>query len=299
MRGTAPFEATKEKVREEVEYFSGLGITPGLAAIQVSEEPMSQIYVSMKQQDCKDVGIYSEVCSLSDVPEEKREKELIKTIREMNIRDDLTGILVQMPFPDFIDKNRPFEHLVPEKDVDGLTPKNKGVLMSRYDFENDIIPCTAAGIVELLDYYGVEVKGRDVVIIGRSDLVGKPLRKLLEDRDATVLCCHRSTKAAHKKIGSADIVISAAGRPPEIYDTDSFRLTGEMVKDDAVVVGVGGKRHRETGKVYFDVDYKSVKSKASFITPNLNGVGPMTRGRLLWNTILTTKKLEKILLNPY
>ncbi|MFH0848551.1 MAG: bifunctional 5,10-methylenetetrahydrofolate dehydrogenase/5,10-methenyltetrahydrofolate cyclohydrolase [archaeon] len=299
MSGVAPFEATKEKVREEVERFRALGITPGLAAILVSDEPMSQIYVSMKQEDCKDVGIYSEICRLTEIVPQQREKELIKIIQELNVRDDITGMLVQMPLPDFVDKDRPFQYLSPEKDVDGLTPKNKGVLMSKYELERDIIPCTAAGIVELLDYYGVELQGKDAVIMGRSDLVGRPLRKLLEDRDATPLCCHRNTKATLNKIASADIVISAAGRPPEIYENDSFKLTGDMVKDGVVVVGVGGKRHPETGKVHFDVDFKSVKEKASFVTPNTNGVGLMTRGRLLWNTILTTSKLEKILLNPY
>ncbi len=299
MSGRAPFEATKEKIREEVEHFKDLGITPGLAAILVSEEPMSQIYVSMKEADCRDVGVYSEVCRLSDVPSEEREKELINTIHELNVRDDITGILVQTPFPDFIDKDRPFEYLAPEKDVDGLTPKNKGILMSKYSFENDIIPCTAAGIIELLDHYGVEIAGKDAVIVGRSDLVGKPLRKILEDMNATPICCHRNTKAAFVKIASADIIVAAAGRPPEIFDKDSFRLTGEMIKEGAVVVGVGARRHPDTGKMYFDVDFKSVKEKASFVAPNLNGVGPMTRGRLLWNTVLSTRKLEKYLLNPY
>ncbi len=299
MSGKTPFEATKEKVREEVEHFRGLGITPGLAAILVSEEPMSQIYVSMKQEDCKDVGIYSEVCRLSHVPSEKREKELISAIQELNVRDDITGVLVQTPFPDFVDKDKPFEYLAPEKDVDGLTPKNKGILMSKYEFDNDIIPCTAAGIVELLDHYGVEISGKDAVIVGRSDLVGRPLRKILEDRDATPICCHRSTKATFRKVASADIIVAAAGRPPEIFDENSFRLTGDMIKEGAVVVGVGARRHPETGKMYFDVDFKSVKEKTSFVTPNFNGVGPMTRGRLLWNTILSTKKLEKYLLNPY
>jgi methylenetetrahydrofolate dehydrogenase (NADP+)/methenyltetrahydrofolate cyclohydrolase len=257
------------------------------------------MYVSMKQQDCKEVGIYSEVCEIYTCPPEAREKQLIATIEEMNIRDDITGILIQLPLPDFIDRYRPFEVLAPEKDVDGLTPYNKGKLMSRYDFKNDVLPCTAAGAIELLDRYGVEIKGKDVVIIGRSDLVGKPLWKLFEDRDATPVCCHRATKSTLQRIKEADIVVCAAGRPPEIYREDAFRLTSDMIKDGAVVIGIGARKDPITGKLYFDVDFKDVQRKASYITPNLNGMGLMTRGRLLWNTILTTWGLEKYLLNPY
>jgi methylenetetrahydrofolate dehydrogenase (NADP+)/methenyltetrahydrofolate cyclohydrolase len=299
MRADHLFAKTKERVAEEVRELRKMGITPGLAAILASDDATAKMYVSMKQGDCREVGIYSEVCELYNTPPETRERELCRTIEEMNIRDDITGILIQMPLPDFIDRHRPFEVLAPEKDVDGLTPQNRGKLMSRYNFQKDVLPCTAAGIVELLDNYGVELKGRDVVIIGRSDLVGKPLRKLLEDRDATPVCCHRATRSALQRIKEADIVISAAGRPPELYKEDSFRLTSDMVKDGVVVVGVGARKDAATGKLYFDVDFKDVKRKASYITPNLNGVGLMTRGRLLWNTILTTKGLEKYLLNPY
>lgn len=299
MRADHLFAKTKERVAEEVRELRKMGITPGLAAILASDDATAKMYVSMKQGDCREVGIYSEVCELYNTPPVTRERELCRTIEEMNIRDDITGILIQMPLPDFIDRHRPFEVLAPEKDVDGLTPQNKGKLMSRYNFQKDVLPCTAAGIVELLDNYGVELKGRDVVIIGRSDLVGKPLRKLLEDRDATPVCCHRATRSALQRIKEADIVISAAGRPPELYKEDSFRLTSDMVKDGVVVVGVGARKDAATGKLYFDVDFKDVKRKASYITPNLNGVGLMTRGRLLWNTILTTRGLEKYLLNPY
>jgi len=299
MRAEHIFDQTKEKVAKEVRELRKIGITPGLAAILTMDDATAKMYVSMKQGDCREVGIYSEVCELYNFLPENREKELCRTIEEMNIRDDITGVLIQMPLPDFMDKYKPFEILVPEKDVDGLTPQNRGKLMSRYDFQKDVLPCTAAGVLELLDRYGVDVAGKDVVIIGRSDLVGKPLRKLFEDRNATPVCCHRATKSALSRIREADIVVCAAGRPPELYKEDAFRLTSDMVKDGVVVVGVGARKDATTGKLYFDVDFKDVKRKASYITPNLNGVGLMTRGRLLWNTILTTRGLEKYLLNPY
>jgi methylenetetrahydrofolate dehydrogenase (NADP+)/methenyltetrahydrofolate cyclohydrolase len=294
MSGKAPFEETKKRVKREAVRLSESGVPPGLAAVIVSDDPMTEKYVSMKQRDCKEVGIHSEVHNLSDTNPRKREKALINTIHELNEREDITGILVQMPFPDYIDKNRPFLELMPEKDVDGLTPMNRGILMTEYDLDRDLIPCTAAGIVELLDYYGVGIEGKDAVIIGRSDLVGKPLRILLEDRNATSICCHTRTKAKPEKIGSADIVISAAGRPPEVFGKSSFKLKGDMVRQGVAVVCVGARRHPETGKVHFDVDFESVKPKASFITPNIGGVGPMTRGRLLWNTIIATQKVASL-----
>jgi len=299
MRADHIFAQIKEKVAKEVRELKKIGITPGLAAVLTMDDPTAKMYVSMKQGDCKEVGIYSEICELYNFPPETREKELCRTIEEMNIRDDITGVLIQMPLPDFIDRYKPFEILAPEKDVDGLTPQNRGKLMSRYNFQKDVLPCTAAGVLELLDRYEVKIRGKDVVVVGRSDLVGKPLRKLLEDRDATPVCCHRATKHVLNRIKEADIIVCAAGRPPELYKEDAFRLTSDMVKDGVVVIGVGARKDASTGKLYFDVDFKDVKQKASYITPNLNGVGLMTRGRLLWNTILTTRGLEKYLLNPY
>jgi len=299
MRAEHIFQQTKERVAHEVREFRKVGITPGLAAILSMDDATAKMYVSMKRRDCKEVGIYSEVWELYNYAPEEREKRLCATIEELNTRDDITAILIQMPLPDFVDKHRPFEILTPEKDVDGLTPESKGKLMSRYDFEKDVLPCTAAGVVELLDRYEVELSGKNVVIIGRSDLVGKPLWKLLEDRNATPVCCHRATRNSLERIREADIVVSAAGRPPELYQEDAFRLTSSMVKHGAVVIGVGARKDPVSGKLHFDVDFDDVASKASFITPNLKGVGLMTRGRLLWNTILTTHGLEKHLLNPY
>lgn len=299
MQAESMFQRTKEKIANEVRGFKKMGITPGLAAILPKDDATAKMYVSMKQRDCREVGIYSEVWEIYKFAPEERERQLCAKIEELNIRDDITGILIQMPLPDFVDKHRPFELLLPEKDVDGLTPKNKGKLMSRYDFQKDVLPCTAAGVVELLDQYGVGIEGKNVVIIGRSDLVGKPLWKLLSDRNATPVCCHRATRDLLDRIREADVVVSAAGRPPELCKEDAFRLTASMIKEGVVVVGVGARKDPVSGKLHFDVDFDGVESKASFITPNLKGVGLMTRGRLLWNTILTTHGLEKSLLNPY
>lgn len=299
MRADSIFQQTKERVANEVRKFNKMGITPGLAAILPKDDATAKMYVSMKRRDCNEVSIYSEVWEIYKYAPEERERQLCAKIEELNIRDDITAILIQMPLPDFIDRHRPFELLIPEKDVDGLTPKNKGKLMSRYDFEKDVLPCTAAGVIELLDRYGVEIEGKNAVIIGRSDLVGKPLWKLFEDRNATPVCCHRATRNSLDRIREADIVVSAAGRPPELYQEDTFRLTSSMIKEGAVVVGVGARKDPVSGKLHFDVDFDDVASKASYITPNLKGVGLMTRGRLLWNTILTTHGLEKSLLNPY
>ena len=299
MRAEHIFQEIKDRVAEEVRELREMGITPGLAAVLPKDDATAKMYVSMKRQDCKEVGIYSEVWELYKYAPEEREKELCAAIEELNLRDDITGVLIQLPLPDFIDKHKPFELLDPAKDVDGLTPRNKGRLMSRYDFEKDVLPCTAAGVIELLDRYGVKLSSKDVVIIGRSDLVGKPLWRLLEDRNATPVCCHRATRNSLGRIKEADIVVSAAGRPPELYKEDAFRLTSDMVKEGVVVVGVGARKDPVSGRLYFDVDFKDVASKASCITPNLNGVGLMTRGRLLRNTILTTRGLEKHLLNLY
>ena len=299
MRAESIFQQTKERVADEVRKFKKMGITPGLAAILPEDDATAKMYVSMKRRDCDEVGIYSEVWEIYMYAPEERERQLCAKIEELNIRDDITAILIQMPLPDCVDRHRPFELLIPEKDVDGLTPKNKGRLMSRYDFEKDVLPCTAAGVIELLDRYGVEIEGKNAVIIGRSDLVGKPLWKLFEDRNATPVCCHRATRNSLDRIREADIVVSAAGRPPELYQKDPFRLTSSMIKEGAVVVGVGARKDPVSGKLHFDVDFDDVASKASYITPNLKGVGLMTRGRLLWNTMLTTHGLEKNLLNPY
>ena len=300
------FRETKRRVREEVEKLEEEGITPGFEAILVTDDPTSAMYARLKKKDCEEVGIYAEICRLYEVyPPERLNEGLFKEIERANQRDDITGVLIQMPLPRYIDKYGALERLLPEKDVDGLTPYNKGVLMSRYDLKSSLLPCTPVGIIELLDHYGVEVEGMDATIIGRSELVGKPLRKLLEDRNATVTCCHTRTKESTKRrlLKEADLVVCAAGRPPELYSQGWFRLEADMIKEGAVVVGVGVRKDPKTGKLYFDLPrgrkFRELREKASYITPNLGGVGLMTRGRLLKNIIIATHLCKKHLIHIY
>ena len=261
----------------------------------VSEDAISHTYVFFKQKDCKEVGINSEMFDLSKVDPKTRELTVTKTLQELNGRSDIHGIIIQMPFPDFVNAEKIFETLSPGKDVDSLTPYSLGKLMrSEFNYDKNLLPCTPRGVVELLNYYKINVAGKDVAIIGRSVLVSNPLRKMLENMDATVTCLHRKSKNLEDKIKQSDIVVSAAGRPPEIYKENSFKLTGNMVKDDVVVVGVGVRKDLKTDKLYFDVDVDSMKGKASFVTPNIGGIGLMTRAILMKNTIIACKNLNGI-----
>ncbi len=293
------FLETKEGIRNEVEKLAERNITPGLAAVVAEDDETAKMYVSLKSSDCKEVGIYSEPIEIFGCPKEEREDLLIRTIKKLNERDDITGILVQKPLPSFIREHRVFGYIDPSKDVDGLTPYNKGRLMSDFDIERDLLPCTAVGVCRLLDRYNVSVEGMNVAIVGRSDLVGRPLRVMLERRNATPSCIHRATRDKTSLLRQADMIISAAGRPPEMYDLDPFRLKSEMIKERSVVVGIGVRKNPQDGKLYFDLpdqqrdsdEYRKIAEKASYLTPNLNGIGLMTRGRLLMNTINATKAL--------
>lgn len=287
------FEKIKEELKADVKILNDKGIKPTLAAVIVGDDEISRTYVSLKQKDCNNVGINSELYDRSKYSIETREKEVIKLLEELNRRNDVHSILIQMPFPEFVSAEKVFEILSPNKDVDGLTPFRMGKLLrGEYDLENDLLPCTPKGIMKLLEYYKVDVAEKDAVIIGRSVLVGNPLRKMLEDKGATAECLHTKSKNILSKIRDADIVVSAAGRPPEIFKENSFRLTGDMIKEEVVVVGVGVKKDNITGKMYFDVDFDNVKEKASYITPNIGGVGVMTRAMLLKNTIIACERLS-------
>ena len=289
------FEKIKEEIKSEVIKLGKKGIIPALAAVVPGEDAISHTYVSFKQQDCKEVGIKSELFDLSKFDIKSREVETLKAVGGLNERKDMHGVIVQMPFPDSVDKEKVFEMLSPTKDVDGLTPYNMGKLLrGEYDYDNSLLPCTPRGVVELLKYYRIGIAGKDIAIIGRSVLVGNSLRKMLEDMDATATCYHSKSMNLKESVKSADIVISAVGRPPEMFKENSFKLTGDMIKDGAVVVGVGIRKATATGKFCFDVDLDSVKQKASFGTPNIGGVGAMTRAMLLKNTIIACKKLDGI-----
>ncbi len=269
-----------------------MGITTGLAAVLVGDDPVSQTYVSLKAKDCDKVGIISKVYKMFEYPPETREDEVVKLIDRLNTDPETHGVLIQLPFPDFVDKEKIFERLSPQKDVDGLTPYNMGkLLLGDYTIDSSLIPCTPKGAIKILDHFGVDVAGKDAVIVGRSILVGEPLRKLLQDRNATVTCTHRKSKNLIKRLREADIVVAAAGRPPELYTESSFRLRGDMVKEGVIVISIGVRRDITTGKLVFDVDFEDVKVKSSYITPNIGSTGLMTRGMLLKNTVTAAKKL--------
>jgi len=302
MSGKPLHERTKEWARRHVRLLEEVGVTPKLAVLILNDDPVEletqRRYVSLKARDVKEVGGEVEIYELVDVPPERRTKEALYLIEKLNRRDDVTGILIQKPVPSFVDEDLLFQRLSPEKDVDALTPENKKRLLAPFDLDRDLLPCTPAGILELLQMYGVEVRGRDVAVVGKGELVGKPLAVMLMQLDATVSVLHALTRDKLRYVKEADIVISAVGRPPELYRDNPWRLTGDMIKEGAVVVGVGGKVDPATGKWYFDVDEKSVAEKASYLTPNMGGVGLATRARLLKNLIRASYNVARATAAP-
>jgi methylenetetrahydrofolate dehydrogenase (NADP+)/methenyltetrahydrofolate cyclohydrolase len=265
-------------------------ITPRLIALLIGRDPVSRVYVRLKQSDCAEVGIDSKVIDLSGIATDEIVESVLKTIERLNSDPSVHGIIPQMPFDGQVSEEQVFEALNPEKDVDGLTPYRLGKLMRKeYSLESSLLPCTPKGIVSLLLYYGVEVEGADALIIGRSSLVSEPLRKMLQDLNATATCVHTRTKGIHEKIRNADIVVAASGRPPEIYGSSGIRVVGDMVKEGSTVVSVGVRQDPQTGKMLFDVDTNSLMGRCSFLTPNIGGVGPMTRLTLLQNTIIAAE----------
>jgi len=267
----------KGQVKEEVEKLKQKGINPKLAVIMVGEDPASKVYVRNKSKACLDAGIEYEEFILG---EETTEKELLDLIETLNNRKDIHGILLQSPIPKHLDIYKAFETIDFRKDVDGFNPINIGRLaLNRQTF----ISCTPYGVVKMLEEYNIEIKGANVVILGRSNIVGKPLSQCLLNKDATVTICHSKTKNIEEITKKADIVIVAIGKP-------KF-LKADMVKEGAVVIDVGINR-LETGLVG-DVDYEEVEKKASYITPVPGGVGPMTIAMLLNNVVIAAKYLEE------
>lgn len=265
----------KQQVKDEVALF-GVEIT--LAVIVVGDNQASRVYVNNKKKACESVGIKSlEYIMPENIPEE----ELLNLIDYLNISKCVHGILVQLPLPEHIDANRVIERIDPDKDVDGFTAVNTGKLwLGEYPFA----PCTAMGIIELLDHYNIDVAGKHCVVIGRSNIVGKPVAALLLERNATVTICHSKTKDLYKHTSQADILISAVGKPKFV--------TWGMVKKDAVVIDVGINRD-ENGKLCGDVDVESVKDRISMLTPVPGGVGPMTVAMLMKNTLLAAASQMK------
>ena len=274
INGKEVAEYIKQQVKNEIEEM-GLNVT--LAVIVVGDDPASKIYVNNKKKACEKVGITSlEYIFPSDVSE----AELIHFINNLNECKDVNGILVQLPLPKHIDANKVLGWIDPEKDVDCFTDVNTGKLWLG---QHDIAPCTAHGIIELLDYYNIDVAGKNCVIVGRSNIVGKPVAALLLEKNATVTICHSKTKDLYKHTTQADIIISAVGKPKFI--------TWGLVKHGAVVIDVGINRD-ENGKVCGDVDFDGVQDKVCAITPVPGGVGPMTVAVLMKNTLEAAKKQQ-------
>lgn len=263
----------KEKLKLDIQknFISKDKQTPKLVVIMIGNNPASQIYVAGKAKACAQVGIQSEIIKL---PETVSEKIVAKTIKDLNKNEDVNGILLQLPIPDHINASKMIDLIAPEKDVDGLNKFNLGKLISK---ENDgLFGCTPSGIVYLLKEYNISLAGKNVVIINRSLLVGKPLALMLLNEDATVTICHSKTKNLKKATLDADIIIVAVGK--------KNLLTADMVKKNAVVVDVGINRNEKTKKICGDCDFTKVSKKTSYITPVPGGVGPMTIAFLLQNT---------------
>jgi len=250
------------------------GITPGLAAVLVGDDPASEIYVRNKRRACSNAGIYSEEHKL---PLETTEEELLTLVDKLNNDPKIHGILVQLPLPDHINVTRVLKAVSPLKDVDGFHPYNVGLLV---EGNPRFIPCTPHGIIKMLEFYNIDISGKQAVVVGRSNIVGKPVSMLLLHRHATVTVCHSRTKPLDEVTRRADILVAAIGRA-------NF-ITADMVKEGAVVIDVGINRNEE-GKLTGDVDFEAVSQKASYITPVPGGVGPMTISMLLWNTLESAK----------
>jgi len=272
--GKAIAEEVRQEVREEVARLKERGILPGLAVILVGDDPASKTYVRNKERASRDAGIHSEVYRL---PADTPEHEVLRLIGELNARPEISGILLQHPVPGHIDERRCFDAISPEKDVDGFHPVNQGRLLIG---EKCFVPCTPRGILHLLDRTGVDLKGKRAVVVGRSNIVGKPVALLLLSRHATVTICHSRTQDLAAETRAADVLVVAIGK--------ARAIRGDMVKPGAVVIDVGV--NPEDGKLVGDVDFESAVEVASAITPVPGGVGPMTIAMLLKNTLEAARR---------
>ena len=264
----------REEIREEVEKLKSAGVHPGLAVVLAGDNPASRVYVKNKGEACRSAGIHSEEHKL---PADVKESELIDIINRLNKDPRINGILVQLPLPLHINKDLVLKSISPDKDVDGFHEINMGRL---FIGQEGLIPCTPSGIIKLLEYYNIPVEGKFAVVVGRSNIVGKPVAMMLLHRNATVAICHTRTKNLKEVCLMGDILIAAAGR--------QGMITGDMVKEGAVVIDVGINR-MDNGKLTGDVDFESASKKAGWITPVPGGVGPMTIAMLLYNTLKAAK----------
>ena len=278
--GKAVSAHVREQVKAEVEALQKQGISVGLAVIIVGDDPASRTYVNNKKKACAAAGIRSEEYAL---PAETTQEALLALVETLNKKPDVNGILCQLPLPAHLDEKAVIAAIAPEKDVDAFHAVNVGhIMIGDYAF----LPCTPAGIMEMLRYYDIGIAGKNCVVIGRSNIVGKPMAMLLLQQNGTVTICHSKTQdlAAHTR--NADILVAAVGIP--------HFVTADMVKDGAVVIDVGMDRD-ENGKLCGDVDFGGVEPKASYITPVPGGVGPMTIATLLKNTVTAAKQQNGLL----
>lgn len=279
--GKAVSAKVKEEVKAEVEALKKQGVSVGLAVIIVGNNPASRTYVNNKKKACEAAGIVSEEYAL---PEETTQEELLALVRELNQKDSINGILCQLPLPKQLDEEAVIAAISEKKDVDAFSAVNVGhIMIGDYTF----LPCTPAGIMEILRHYNIDVAGKECVVIGRSNIVGKPMAMLLLHQNGTVTICHSKTKNLKDVTSRADILVAAVGIP--------HFVTADMVKEGAVVIDVGMDRD-ENGKLCGDVDFAAVEPKASYITPVPGGVGPMTIATLLKNTVTAAKQQNGIAL---
>ena len=268
-------QAKREELKKRVLQLKNDGVAVGLAVIIVGNNSASRVYVDNKKRGCAEIGVESFEYAL---PEETTQEELLNLIVKLNNDDKVNGILCQLPLPGHIDEQAVINAINPQKDVDAFHPFNVGhIMIGDYTF----LPCTPAGIMEMLKFYDISVKGKKCVVIGRSNIVGKPMAMLLLGQNGTVTICHSRTKDLAEVTKRADILVAAVGI--------AYFVKEDMVKDGAVVIDVGMNRNQE-GKLCGDVDFENVKDKCSFITPVPGGVGPMTITMLLKNTLTASKE---------
>lgn len=270
MDGKELSKKLKASLKTKVDALKSEGIFPCLAVIIVGKNPASEIYVNNKKKSCAELGIKSLEYAL---PEKTTEEELLSLIEKLNVDGEVDGILCQLPLPEHICEKNVINAISPEKDVDAFHPTNVGhIMIGDYAF----LPCTPAGVMEFLEEYKIDVSGKNCVVLGRSNIVGKPMTMLLVKANATVTVCHSKTSDISEFTKKADLIVSAVGKPKLI--------TADMVKEGAVIIDVAINR-LENGKICGDVDFENVKDKASYITPVPGGVGPMTIATLMKNTV--------------
>lgn len=264
----------REKLKKNIEKLKAKNIFPKLAVIMVGEDPASKIYVKNKSKACEELGVkYEEFLLKEDISQE----QLLNLIEELNKRRDIHGILLQSPIPKHLDINEAFKTILPEKDVDGFNPINVGKLVLG---QETLISCTPFGVIKLLEEYNIPIEGKNAVVIGRSNIVGKPMLHCLLNKNATVTICHSKTQNLKEITKTADILVVAIGKPKFV--------TKDMVKPESIIIDVGINRNKE-GKVCGDVDFEEVEKVASYITPVPGGIGPMTIAMLMENIVKTAK----------